>query len=288
MSQKFRLGEMHWMHNPKEYQNDVSIVNEFVEYYVNLALKKGAGKQSSDRTRGDKYVFLDELATQTTDPVALRAQLLNVLLAGRDTTSSLLSWVFHELLRHPEVFTKLRAAVLDSFGPDNDGDTSRITFASLKNCTYLQHTLSEALRLWPVVPGNSRRSNKRTWLPRGGGPDGSAPVFVPADTQVDYSVHVMMRRKDLWGEDANTFRPERFEGRKAGWEFLPFNGGPRICIGQQFALTEASYVVARLLQRFDKIEAPPGTDLYSGRVPQNLTLTSCPKNPVTLRGHLAR
>ena len=91
----------------------------------------------------------------------------------------------------------------------------------------------------------------------------------------------MMRRKDLWGEDADKFRPERFVGRRQGWEYLPFNGGPRICIGQQFALTEASYVVVRLLQRFDSISARP--EELEGPVRSNLTLTSCPGRPVTLR-----
>jgi len=63
----------------------------------------------------------------------------------------------------------------------------------------------------------------------------------------------MHRRKDLWGPDADSFKPERWAGRKPGWEFLPFNGGPRICLGQQFALTEAGYVIVRLMQKYDKI-----------------------------------
>jgi cytochrome P450 len=96
----------------------------------------------------------------------------------------------------------------------------------------------------------------------------------------------MHRRKDLWGEDADVFRPERFESRKPGWEFLPFNGGPRICIGQQFALTEASYVLVRLLQRFDKIEAVPAE--LSLPTTSELTITSSPGRPVTLRMRQAR
>lgn len=284
MSSKFRFGDLHWLHNPKEYQDDIKIINEFISYFVDLALTKRSEKTHA---KGEKYVFLEALAAQTQDPVALRAQLLNILLAGRDTTASLLSWTFHELLRHPEVFEKLRNAIISDFGPYSTDDISAITFSSLKSCTYLQHTLSEALRLWPVVPGNSRRSNKRTTLPRGGGPDGLSPVFIPPETQVDYSVYVMMRRKDLWGEDANEFRPERFEGRKPGWDYLPFNGGARLCIGQQLALTEAAYVVARILQKFDKIEANP-EDLETGVITQNLTLTSCPARQVKLRAREAK
>ena len=64
----------------------------------------------------------------------------------------------------------------------------------------------------------------------------------------------MHHRKDIWGEDVEDFKPERWEGKKVGWEYLPFNGGPRICLGQQFALTEAGYVIVRLMQRFERLE----------------------------------
>lgn len=233
MAHKFRLVEFHWLHNPAEYKANGKIINDFVKHYVDLALRKGASEKHAEEGHGgkEKYVFLEALAEQTRDPVELRAQLLNILLAGRDTTSSLLSWCFHQLLRNPEVFTKLRETIVDTFGTYDD--PQEITFASLKGCQYLQHTLSETLRLWTVVPGNARQSNKDTTLPRGGGPDGNAPVFIPARSSIEYSIHVMHRRKDLWGPDADEFKPERFVGRRPGWEFLPFNGGPRICKSKQ-------------------------------------------------------
>ena len=65
----------------------------------------------------------------------------------------------------------------------------------------------------------------------------------------------MHRRKDFYGEDAEDFKPERWEKLRPGWEYLPFNGGPRICIGQQYALSEASYTTVRLLQEFKTIES---------------------------------
>jgi len=91
-------------------------------------------------------------------------------------------------------------------------------------------------------------------------------------------VHVMHRRRDLWGEDADDFKPERWDGRRPGWEYLPFNGGPRICIGQQFALTEAGYVVVRLLQRFEAMDGE-----VPARYMHGVTLTSCPADGVTVR-----
>ncbi|KAK5173158.1 uncharacterized protein LTR77_003280 [Saxophila tyrrhenica] len=284
LAKRFRFADQYWLHNPKEFREDNKMVNRFAKHFVDLALKKDPKDSKAEKGQGkEKYVFLEALAEQTRDPEELRAQLLNILLAGRDTTASLLSWLFHQLLRNPHIFTKLRETVVDTFGTYDD--PRDITFATLKDCQYLQNCLNETLRLWTVVPGNARRANKDTVLPRGGGPDGESPIFIKKDVEVNYSIHVMHRRKDIWGEDAEEFKPERFVGRKAGWEYLPFNGGPRICIGQQFALTEASYVVVRLLQKFDKIEA--GEHELEGPVRSGLNLTNAPAKKVTLKLHEA-
>lgn len=73
-----------------------------------------------------------------------------------------------------------------------------------------------------------------------------------------YSVYSMHRREDVYGADALEFRPERWapeEGLRPGWAYLPFNGGPRVCPGQQFALTEASYAIVRIVQEFATVDA---------------------------------
>ena len=71
-------------------------------------------------------------------------------------------------------------------------------------------------------------------LPLGGGPDGKDPLFVHKGTLVAYNLWAMHRRKDYFGEDVEVFRPERWETLRPGWEYLPFNGGPRICLGREF------------------------------------------------------
>jgi len=137
------------------------------------------------------------------------------------------------------------------------------TFEQLKELKYLRALLNESLRLHPVVPMNSREAIEDTVLPRGGGPDGDAPLLMPKGSVMSWSVYAMHRRKDFYGEDAEAFRPERWlddpqtgqKGLRPGWEYLPFNGGARICLGQQFALTEASYTTARLCQMFEGIES---------------------------------
>jgi len=75
-----------------------------------------------------------------------------------------------------------------------------------------------ALRTHPVVPANLRLAVRDTVLPRGGGESGQSPVFVPKGTLVSYSTWVMHQRADLFGEDVNEFRPERWETLRLGWE----------------------------------------------------------------------
>lgn len=113
------------------------------------------------------------------------------------------------------------------------------------------------LRLYPSVPVNSRAAVKTTTLPVGGGPTGTAPVLVRKGEAVGYCVYAMHRRKDIYGPDADEFRPERWENdalKNVGWGYLPFNGGPRICLGQDFALLEAGFTIVRLLQTFETID----------------------------------
>ena len=132
-----------------------------------------------------------------------------------------------------------------------------------------------ALRLHPVVPRNERQAVRDTVLPLGGGSDGLSPVFVPKGTIVSYNVYVMHRRPGLYGPDAEEFRPERWEDGKLQprWGYLPFNGGPRICIGQRYALTEVSYVLVRMAQEFRVLESrDPGPG------EESLALTLCSRN----------
>ena len=234
LASRARLGEKYWLNNTKDFKLNCKATHDFVDYFVKLALNKELKEKELEKGNigsKDRYVFLDALVAETRDPIELRSQLLNILLAGRDTTASLLGWLFFALARQPHLYTKLRTAVLDDFGTYSS--PTEISFSKLKNCQYLQFCMNEALRLYPVVPLNSRRAAKDTTLPLGGGPDGLSKVYVRKGEQIDYSVHVLHRRKDLWGPDAEEYKPERWAGRKPGWEYLPFNGGPRICIGRK-------------------------------------------------------
>ncbi|OJI87708.1 hypothetical protein ASPTUDRAFT_184991 [Aspergillus tubingensis CBS 134.48] len=245
------------------------ICHNLVEQFIDKALKYREGyakKSSNDEGRHTRYLFLQGLAEQTGDRDRIRDELMNILLAGRDTTASLLSNLFFMLARCPKTWKKLReeVATLNGRAP---------TYQQLRNLTYLKHCLNESLRFHPVVPVNSRKALSNTVLPVGGGPAGRSPVFVRKGSIVFYSVWAMHRRQDIYGPDANEFRPERWADLRPGWEYLPFNGGPRICIGQQYALTEAAYVTVRLAQQFSILESRD-----SGQWEEALTLTLCSRN----------
>ncbi|KAI4234438.1 MAG: hypothetical protein L6R40_006757 [Gallowayella cf. fulva] len=238
----------------RRFRRNCKYVHDWVDALIERSLASASEKASQSTGR---YVLLHELVAVTSDKVRIRTELLNMLLAGRDTTASLLSDVWWTISREPQVWSRLQKEVQALETPLGE---ERPIFEELKDMKYLRAVLNESLRLHPVVPANSRQAVTDTTLPVGGGEDGKSPVFVPKGTLVAYCIYAMHRRRDLFGEDANDFNPDRWlddgekKGLRVGWEYLPFNGGPRICIGQQFALTEASYITVRLLQEFDRIE----------------------------------
>ena len=85
-----------------------------------------------------------------------------------------------------------------------------------------------------ILPIMERVSLEDTTLPRGGGKDGQKRIFIPKGQSVLISTYALQMRADIWGSDPGVFRPERWENRRPGMEFVPFGGGPRKCIGRMF------------------------------------------------------
>lgn len=130
-------------------------------------------------------------------------------------------------------------------------------------------------------------------LPTGGGPKGTSPILVRKGEVVVISQYVNSRKKNIWGPDADEFRPQRWETGEldnVGWAFFPFNGGPRKCLGEDFALMEVSYTIIRLLQAFPILELPAGEHVEApGTERQKLTLvlSSADGCRVTVKKELA-
>jgi len=239
------LWKYRWLLPTKKFNQHCAAVHKYAGWFVQLRLQRwdkymaGISSETGTSSKG-RYILLDELAKVTQDPVELRSQTLNVLTAGRDTSAALVAWIFYFLARHPGVFTKLRDQILQKFGPYDPSVPGNVEFRELRDSIpYITSVINETLRMAPVIPLNERVALCDTTLPRGGGIDGTEPVFVAKGQQVLIPTFAMTRRTDLWGPDVDDFRPERWEeggGRKFGFEFIPFGGGARQCLGRELKL----------------------------------------------------
>lgn len=143
LADRGRAQTLYWLVNPPKFRQVVKQVHEVVDYYVDQALKRC--EQPEDEkyigSRGGRYVFLDAIAKETQDRKTLRDQMLNILLAGRDTTASLLSSSFFYLSRYPRVWNRLREDVLRALPRANGVDS--ITIDQLREIKYLRYFLNE-------------------------------------------------------------------------------------------------------------------------------------------------
>lgn len=167
--------------------------------------------------------------------------------AGHDTTSHLLTWASFLLSTHPDWQDKLREEVRRECGDDQEPNGDMLNKLKLVNMFLL-----ETLRLYGPVSMIQRKASSD--LDLGG-------IRVPEGTILSIPIATIHRDKEVWGEDAGEFKPERFENgvtraAKHPNALLSFSSGPRSCIGQNFAMIEAKAVVAMILQKF-KLELSP-------------------------------
>ncbi|KAH7886740.1 cytochrome P450 monooxygenase CYP63 [Phlebopus sp. FC_14] len=235
----------------------VDTIRSWVDPLVRQTLEdKAAAKRAGVNGNLDDKTFLQHLADSTEDVGMIRDQLLNILLAARDTTACLLTYVTYFLALHPGVARKLREEVIEVCG------NSVPTYEHIKRLKYMKAVIDEALRLFPPVPLNQRQSRPVSCtLPppdRTFPPESEKPLYMPKSTTFFYSTLLMQRNKALWGPDADEFDPERWIDPKRlsrfasnPMMFTPFSAGPRICLGQNYAYNEASFFLVRLIQNFD-------------------------------------
>ncbi len=188
----------------------------------------------------------------------IRYQMVTFLIAGHETTSGLLSFATYFLLRNPDALAKARAEVDAALGNEMP------TVETIGKLRYLEQVLMETLRIWPTAPAIGVRAKVDTTV--GGYP-------IAKGTPIMVLIPMLHRDPKVWGDDVESFRPERFETDAAAklppnaWK--PFGNGQRACIGRPFAMQEAMLVLAMMLQRFDLLDADPG---YQLKVKETLTL----------------
>lgn len=231
-------------------------VHAFVDNQVKRALEETALNVSSTSLKTShshqhalnrRYVLLHEMAKEIRDPIELRYQILQVFLPARDTTSIAVGNALFHLARNPSLWTDLRSTAL-ALG------SQPLTFELLKSLIPFRNVLFETLRLQGPSGRVLRTAVRDTILPLGGGSDGRSPLFIEQGTVVALNLWGLNHDKDIWGDDVNDFKPERWVDKRPMWEFVPFLGGPRICPAQQQVLTQAVYVLVRLVREFSGIE----------------------------------
>lgn len=176
----------------------------------------------------------------------LRDEVMTIFLAGHETTANALTWTWYLLSLHPDVRRRLERELSDALG------TRAPNVDDLVRLPYTKMVLQESMRLYPPAWLTARRPVREDVI---GG------YTIPPDGLVFVSPWVTHRHPAFW-DNPEGFDPERFSPDRAAkmhrFQYFPFGGGPRICIGQGFAMIEAHLLLARIAQRY-RLDLVPGT-----------------------------
>jgi cytochrome P450 len=205
-------------------------------------------RRTSGKDAGDLLSMLlaaqDEDGSRMTDR-QLRDEAMTIFLAGHETTANALSWTWVLLAQNPDAEARLHAeldAVLQGRSPSLD---------DLSHLRYTGHVITESMRLYPPAWGMARVAIEDTEI---------AGYPIPRGCGVSLAQWVV-HRDPRWYDEPDKFRPERWEGdlmkRLHRFAYFPFGGGPRQCIGNSFALMEATLLLATMAQQFS-IRLAPG------------------------------
>ncbi|KAL2528074.1 Cytochrome [Forsythia ovata] len=182
------------------------------------------------------------------DDKFLRDTILNLMLAGRDTTSSALTWFIWLVSTHPEIERKIRDELRSSM-PAEEAEKCRIfQVQELGKLVYMHAAMCESLRLYPPVPFQHKEPLQAEFLPSGD--------FVHPKMKIIFSLYAMGRMESIWGKDCLEFKPERWISERGtikhepSYKFLAFNAGPRTCLGKEVAFTQMKAVAATIIHNY--------------------------------------
>ncbi|GAB4411616.1 MAG: hypothetical protein OHK0053_38340 [Microscillaceae bacterium] len=187
----------------------------------------------------------DEETGEGMDDQQLKDEVMTIFMAGHETTANALTYAWLLLARHPEVAQKMHAEIAEKLGSEAP------QLENIRELRYTRMVIDETLRLYPPAWTVSRRSIEADQI------DG---YYIPPRTNILMSTYVVHRLPELW-EQPDVFWPERFETQKVKnlprYAYFPFGGGPRLCIGDQFALLEMQVALALISQRYSLQEQRP-------------------------------
>ncbi|MCA9188499.1 MAG: cytochrome P450 [Pirellulaceae bacterium] len=229
-------------------------------------------RRSTPTDHGDLLSMLlstvdDQANNQGMSDRQVRDEAMTLMLAGHDTSAAALDWYWYNLASHPDVVRHCQEEIDRVTGGDPP------TFDHIAQLQYIQATIKESLRLFPPAVGVFLRQNTAD-LEIGG-------YHVHKGSLISLSSYVV-QRDPRWFPNPESFQPDRFLDGRADQlpdgAYFPFGAGPRVCIGQSFAMTEFLLAAAILLQKFD-VSLPPDTP----RPIPHVTLAMRPRDPLVLR-----
>ena len=187
----------------------------------------------------------DERTDQSMNDQQVRDEVMTLLIAGHETVSTALTWAWYLLSQHPEIERRLHSELDDVLGGHLP------TVEHLARLTYTRMVTEEVLRLYPPAWIFGRKAIAD---------DEIGGYFVPANSMIVLSPYMTHRHPAFW-DNPEVFEPERFaperEASRPHYAYFPFGGGPRMCIGSNFALMEMQLILATVAQRY-KLRLVPG------------------------------
>jgi cytochrome P450/NADPH-cytochrome P450 reductase len=242
----------------EQFREDVTLMKDLVDDVIRQ--RRASGDQSTDDLLGRMLHTRDAVTGEPLDDVNIRYQALTFLIAGHETTSGALSFALYYLTKHPEVLARAQAEVDALWG---DTDAPEPDYGDIGKLTYIRQVLNEGLRLWPTAPAFAVEPIEDTVI------GGKYAVRKGESIQI---LIPQLHRDPAWGENVELFDPDRFlperEAERPVHLFKPFGSGERACIGRQFALHEATLVLALVIHRYRLIDHTN----YQLRIKQSLTL----------------
>ncbi|OMO80509.1 Cytochrome P450 [Corchorus olitorius] len=250
-------------------KKNIKIIDNFVHNVIKtkrnlLALERDLNVKKDMLSR---FLVESEKNPETMNDKYLRDIILNFIFAGKDTTANTLSWFFYMLCKNPLIQEKVAQEVIEitcslgNLDSNVDDFVATITDATLEQMHYLHAAISETLRLYPAVPIDGRCAEVDDILPDG--------HKLKKGDAVYYLAYAMGRMQNIWGEDAENFRPERWLNNgvfqpESPFKFIAFHAGPRTCIGKDFAYRQMKIVSISIL-RFFRLKLADDTKLASYR-----------------------
>ncbi|WP_440119844.1 bifunctional cytochrome P450/NADPH--P450 reductase [Paenibacillus sp. QZ-Y1] len=253
-SSRLKIQNLLMVRTKRQFQEDIQTMFSLVDQIIEER------KASSEPGEVDLLARMlngkDPETGETLDDENIRYQIITFLIAGHETTSGLLSFALYFLLKNPESLQKAYNEVDQIMVSDSP------QYEEILQLPYIRMILSESLRLWPTAPGFDVSAKEDTII------GGKYPLKKGESCSI--LLPQLHRDKEAWGEDAELFRPERFEDttKVPHHAYKPFGNGERACIGMQFALYEATLVLGMVLKHFELIDYSN----YELDVKQTLTL----------------